>query len=225
MGAPLVAKRCIKRVFMYIPSAFRIEDAQTLKAFMQRYAFATLVTADAEPFITQLPLLLDADRGPHGTLLGHFAKPNAHWQMDHARLTSVAVFHGPHAYVSPTWYRSGSPAVPTWNYATVQARGKLKLIPEPERIAAILERLVAVYEGPRAAPWKNQLPEAVRDKMVRSVMGFEMAIEMIEGKFKFSQNRVREDYTGAIEGLESAGDAESIATAEFARMHLGLPKS
>src|SRR4051812_25215915 len=101
---------------MYIPSAFRIEDLATLHAFMRRYSFATLVTAEAaEPFVTQLPLLLDAGRGPLGTLVGHFARPNNHWQMDHARLTSVAVFHGPHAYVSPSWYRSASPGVPTWN--------------------------------------------------------------------------------------------------------------
>src|SRR4051794_30428541 len=103
---------------MYIPSAFRIDDPATLQAFMRKYSFATLVTADAEPFVTHLPLLLDANHGRHGTLVGHVAKPNPHWQMDHERLTSVAIFHGPHAYVSPTWYRSKSPAVPTWNYAT-----------------------------------------------------------------------------------------------------------
>src|SRR5215208_2151226 len=115
---------------MYIPSAFRITDLPTLHEFMRRYSFATLITGGDEPFVTHLPLLLDSGSGDgqNGTLIGHFAKPNPHWQLDHAAHTSVAIFHGPHAYISPSWYRAGGPAVPTWNYAAVHAWGKLSLI-------------------------------------------------------------------------------------------------
>ena len=207
---------------MYIPSSFRINDPAVLQAFIQRYSFATLVTADPEPFITHLPLLLDADRGPHGTLVGHVARPNPHWQMDHARLTSVAIFHGPHAYISPSWYRSDSPAVPTWNYSTVHARGKLKLIEETDQKAAILERLVKAYESPQPSPWQNQLPPAVQEKMVAGIIAFEMPIEQLDGKFKLSQNRAAVDQVGAIQGLETAGDEQSAALAAFAREYLRL---
>jgi transcriptional regulator len=98
---------------MYIPSAFRVDDPAVVDEFIRRYSFATLVTAGEEPFVTHLPLLLDVGADGRRTLLGHAARANPHWQLDHARHASVAIFHGPHAYVSPSWYPSGSPAVPT----------------------------------------------------------------------------------------------------------------
>src|SRR5687767_2413514 len=126
---------------MYVPAAFRATDTAALHGLMRRYSFATLITAGEEPFVTHLPLLLDAEPG-EGVLIGHFARPNPHWQLDHARHLSVAVFHGPHAYVSPSWYRSGAAAVPTWNYATVHAWGRLSLLREPADVARVLERMV-----------------------------------------------------------------------------------
>ena len=121
---------------MYIPSAFQV-------VFMQRYSFATLITAGDEPFVTHLPLLVDAAGAGHGTLIGHFARPNPHWQLDHVGHGSLAIFHGPHAYISPSWYRSGSPAVPTWNYATVHAWGRLSLLTDPAEVEAVLGRTVS----------------------------------------------------------------------------------
>ena len=140
---------------MYIPSAFVIDDPNVLHAFMKQYSFATLVTGGQEPFITQIPLLLDASRGPNGTLVGHFARPNPHWQLDHARLSTVAIFHGPHAYISPSWYPSGLPAVPTWNYAAVHAVGHLSVIEDKPYIASLLERMVQAYESGRERPWSE----------------------------------------------------------------------
>ena len=210
---------------MYVPAAFRVDDPLTMHALMRRHSFATLVTAGDEPFVTHVPLLLDADDGEKGTLIGHFARPNPHWQLDHARLTSVAIFHGPHAYISPSWYRSGSPAVPTWNYATVHAWGKLSLVPDPADVAAVLERTLAAYESPRPTPWTNPLPREAMDKLIASVVAFRMPVERMEAKFKLGQNRAAADQLGAIEALESSGDAESHALAVFARQHLGHPSA
>lgn len=210
---------------MYVPAAFRVEDPASLHSLMRRHSFATLVTAGEEPFVTHLPLLLDADDGDGGTLVGHFARPNPHWKLDHARHVSVAIFHGPHAYVSPSWYRSGSPAVPTWNYATVHAWGKLSLLADPADVAAVLERTVAVYESPLPVPWTNPLPREAMDKLVASVVAFRMPIERTEGKFKLGQNRAAADQVGAIEALEASGDAGSASLAAFARGHLGHPSA
>lgn len=207
---------------MYVPAAFHVDDLTILHAAIRRYSFATLITAGSDPFITHLPLLLDAERGPHGTLVGHFAKPNPHWQLDHKEQTSTAVFHGPHAYISPSWYRSKSPAVPTWNYAVVHARGKITLLSKPAEVRAILDRTVETYESSLPSPWKNELSEELNDKLIASIVAFEIPIDHLEGKFKLGQNRVTEDQVGAIESLEQAGDPESVALAAFAREHLGL---
>jgi transcriptional regulator len=208
---------------MFIPQAFRNDDQATLHAFMGRYSFATLVTGGAEPFATHLPLLLDASRGPHGTLVGHFAGPNPHWQLDHVRTGSVAIFHGPHAYISPSWYRSGAPAVPTWNYAAVHAAGRLSVIDDAAYVEELLQRMVAVYEAGKPRPWTNPLSPEVTEKLIAAVVAFEMPIERLEGKFKLGQNRKRDDQVGAIEGLEAAGDPESLALARFAREQLDVP--
>ena len=211
---------------MYVPTAFRVEDRAPLHALMRRHSFATLVTAGEEPFVTHLPLLVDAAPGADGddgTLIGHFARPNPHWQLDHARHVSVAIFHGPHAYISPSWYRSGSPAVPTWNYATVHAWGKLSLLANPADVAAVLARTLAVFESPVPMPWANPLPREAMDKLIASVVAFRMPIDRVEGKFKLGQNRAVADQVGAIEGLEASGDTESKSLAMFAREHLGHP--
>jgi transcriptional regulator len=210
---------------VYIPTSFRIHDRDTLHAFVRQYSFATLVTAGDEPFATHLPLLLDPDRGAHGTLVGHFARANPHWQMDHCRYGNLAIFHGPHAYISPSWYRSGAPAVPTWNYAAVHASGKLSLVEDPAEVADVLERMTRVYESKQARPWVNPLPPETNEKLIGAIVAFEMPIERLEGKFKLGQNRKPEDQIGAIEGLEAAGDADSMTLANFARKQLGLPPS
>lgn len=206
---------------MYIPAAFRVDDHAAMLALIQQHGFATLITGDAEPFISHLPLLVDPSRGPHGTLIGHFARPNPHWRLDHARLGSVAIFHGPHAYISPTWYRSGNPAVPTWNYAVVHAWGKLVVMDDAARVAEAVAKLVEKYESHRLSPWRSTMPRELMDKFIASIVAFEMPIERVEGKFKLGQNRAAADQVGAIEALESSGDAESAALATFARGHLG----
>jgi transcriptional regulator len=161
---------------MYIPSSFRIEDKKTLHAFIQRFGFATLITAAAAsdvPMATHLPLLLDPDRGPLGTLIGHVAHANPHWQADHSANSSLAIFHGPHAYISPSWYRRPAPAVPTWNYAVVHAVGKLSLMQDADRVLAVVRALSRQYE-PTPMPRNNEYSPDAEAKLLGAIVAFEM---------------------------------------------------
>ncbi len=136
---------------MYIPASFSVDDTETLAAFVEADPFATLISTGEVPEVTHLPLLLDAKAGE---LLGHVAKANPHARrLDGAR--TLASFHGPHAYVSPSWYGT-SVAVPTWNYAVVHVSGTSELVSEAET-KDVLDRMVEKFESPQPSPWPNQL--------------------------------------------------------------------
>lgn len=202
---------------MFIPPHFRIDDRDTLLNFIEQYGFATLVTTgtDGVPFATHLPLLLDRAAG---VLLGHLSRSNPHWQM-FADRESLAVFHGPHAYVSPTWY-STHPAVPTWNYAVVHVYGTPRLL-TPEQTGEVVDRLTSKYEGGRATPWPGELPERYREGMLAGIVGFELPLTRVEGKFKLGQNRSAADRAGTVAGLRADGHgAEQLAA--FTAGHLRM---
>ena len=130
---------------------------------------------------------------------------------------TLAIFQGPHAYVSPGWY-AAHPSVPTWNYVAVHAYGRPALIEAPDRVKALLARLVETYETGRAAPWRfDSLAADYVDGMIRGIVAFEMPIERLEGKAKLSQNRGAEDRAGAIRGLEATADPLAVATAALMR--------
>jgi transcriptional regulator len=194
---------------MYIPTAFRADDRAALYDLIERHGFGTLVTVvDGSPFATHLPFVLDRDRA---VLLGHVARANPHARAL-AGAEALVIFQGPHAYVSPSWYAT-APAVPTWNYAAVHVYGTAGLLDEP-RLLDLLERLVRQYESVRERPWTMDLPADYRQKMVRAVVGFEVPLARVEGKFKLSQNRPAEDRAGVIRAL-AAGGADERALAEF----------
>ena len=199
---------------MYIPSSFRIDAADVLYDFIDDYSFATLVSVRGGiPFATHLPLLLDRERK---VLLGHVAKANPHAEVFGARSESLAIFHGPHAYISPAWYVT-APAVPTWNYAAVHVYGPLEPLSE-SRTRELVDLTVDKYESERSVPWPNDLPQDFREKMLRGIVGFEMPIARIEGKFKLGQNRSEADQAEMFSHLQSAGlDARSLA--EFIARH------
>jgi transcriptional regulator len=204
---------------MYVPKHFDAPDAAWCHALIARESFALLVStgADGAPFATHLPLLLDAERGPHGTLVGHVARANPHARLLGDGAPTLAVFQGPHAYVSPGWY-AVHPSVPTWNYVAVHASGRPALIEEPARVKTLLDRLVITYETGSAAPWRfDSLTPDYVDGMLRGIVAFELPIERLEGKAKLSQNRGAEDRAGAIRGLEATGGALAIATAALMR--------
>jgi transcriptional regulator len=192
---------------LYIPPHFRAQDPQALFRFIEEHAFATLVsTGPAGLHVSHIPFLAERDDAGRVRLLAHVARANDHWKVLEEATRVVAIFHGPHAYVSPTWY-SIHPAVPTWNYAVVHAHGRAKLLDEAE-LHELLLRLSSGYEAPNAPPWKmSGLPPDFTSSMLGAIVGFAIEVERLEGKFKLSQNRPA-DASHVADVLEAKGEGE-----------------
>lgn len=198
---------------MYVPKHFAETDVARLHALMGEHAFATIVsTLDGAPFATHVPLLLDADRGRLGTLVGHVARANPHARAFDGTTPTLAIFHGPHAYVSPRWYQT-APAVPTWNYVAVHATGRARVIDDASRVRAVVARTAALYEAGADAPWTADAVSEHVGKRLPGIVAFEMPIEAIEGKRKLSQNTTPADRAGVVAALRAQGDAASVAIA------------
>lgn len=213
---------------VYVPSYFDPNNRAAVVRLMHDYPFATLISPGVfapesspalDPLLTHLPLLYVADCEPYGSLLGHFARANPHAQA--AGGPSIAVFHGPHAYVSPAWYGEPESAVPTWNYAVVHVHGSIQLVANPAETRAILDALITRFESMRPAPWQLMLDPIRLDAMVGAIIGFRLRIKRLEPKFKLSQNRDPRDRRGVAAGLVETGHAEAIATAEWMRTYAG----
>ncbi len=200
---------------MYVPPIFAVRDTAGLHALIESYSFATLVSTGADGMMsTHVPVLLDRERGPHGTLLVHLARANPHGRaMDGQDV--LAIFLGPHGYISPSWYDT-HPSVPTWNYAAVHAYGRARIVDDPARLADIVQRLTVQYESGRAQPWKMAgLPQEYVAGMLRGIVGFEIEIARLEGKHKLSQNRNATDRRNVIAALGASTNAEDRALAEY----------
>jgi transcriptional regulator len=195
---------------LYIPQHFRVEDPDTLLEFMQAHGFVDLVsTVDGQLQVSHVPVL--TERGRDGTfrVTGHVARANPHWEMLERATDVVAIFWGPHAYVSPGWYQA-QPSVPTWNYAVVHAHGPVRLMDEAG-LHETLHELAAKYEAGRERPWRmGELPTAYVHGMLAQIVGFEMTVERLDGKFKLSQNRPAE-IERVIAGLDRDGEGELAA--------------
>ncbi len=202
---------------LYTPPAFCVPDRAALARLIRDHPFATLITPGTpEPFVTHLPLLLVPDCEPHGTLVGHVARANPHWRA--ARdVESIAIFHGPHAYVSPSWYGEPARMVPTWNYAAVHVHGGVEIVDDATDARRILDLLVQRFEGGRPVPWRFAMPERERDALVAGIVAFRLRVRRIEGKFKLSQNRSPSDRSRVIEALEREPHADAAATAAWMR--------
>lgn len=179
---------------MYIPKHFVVEDPAWIRAFMEEHRFATLVTvADGEPFATHLPLLYVPEPEPYGRLLGHVARANPHWKTFDAS-TQLAIFTGPHAYVSPTWYRTTDPAVPTWNYTAVHAYGKARIMDDAGAVRNLLSRLTEREERGFSERYTLEALDAeYAEHMMRQIVAFEIPLVRIEAKAKLNQNRPPEE--------------------------------
>jgi transcriptional regulator len=205
---------------MYAPPHFEVSDLAGLHALVERHPFATLVsTVAGEPFATHLPLLLDRAAGPQGSLTGHVARANPHWRAFDGETPALAIFHGPHAYVSPSWYAQG-PAVPTWNYAAVHVYGRPLAFEDPAHLEPLVDRMVATFEAGQASPWSGALPEAFKAGMLRAIVGLRLEIGRIEGKWKLGQNRSRADQEGVLRALEASGSPEDAGLAAFTRARM-----
>jgi transcriptional regulator len=206
-------------VGLYVPSHFDAGNRVAIARLLHDHPFATLVTpAAGEPHVSHVPLLWVGDCEPHGTLIGHFARANPH-AGGAAAAESIAIFHGPHAYVSPSWYAEPAAAVPTWNYAVVHAHGALELARTPVETRAILDVLIHRFESGRDAPWEQGLDRSRMDAMVGAIVGFRMKIKRIDAKFKLSQNRSPDDRTRVASALDGEGYADATATAEWMRAY------
>ena len=205
---------------MYTPAAFKLDDVPRLHALMRRYPFAPLLTAHSGGIaVTHLPLMVDETRGRYGTLIAHMARANEHWRLFDGKREAMAVFTGPHAYISPSWYESPV-TVPTWNYAAVHAHGRPAIVADKARVRAILEQLVAIHESSVHPPWRtSQAGDYINDQ-VQYIVAFEIEIERLEGKFKFNQNRSRADQEGVVRALSASDDPLKREVAEIMRAQL-----
>jgi len=194
---------------LYVPGSFRESDVAVMHEFMRRYPFATIVSYRDGIHVSHLPVLLDPQRGPYGTIVGHLARANPHWRDFAGETGTTCVFHGPHAYISPTWYTE-RPAVPTWNYAVVHAIGTPTVIDDQQRVAEIIDETLATFEPAlRDAAADGYPPEDYRAPLLRAIVGFEMPIERLDGKFKLGQNRSAEDQAGVRAALHAQGGSGS----------------
>lgn len=196
---------------LYIPAHFRVDDPRELADFIARNAFGTLVSSGSDGLhVSHIPFLPEVAGDGRLRLLGHVARANGQWQALQRAEHVVAIFEGPHGYVSPSWYEH-HPAVPTWNYAVVHAHGKVLPLDEPA-LRDLLARLSATYEAGRPSPWRMEdLPEEFVARMVGVIAGFAIDVDRLEGKFKLSQNRPGDDAERVIRALENEGEADLAA--------------
>jgi transcriptional regulator len=202
---------------VYLPPVFTETRREVLIAHIERYDFALLVTHGAQGLAaSHVPFLVEhRDDGLH--LQGHLAKPNPQVADLAVGGEVLAIFSGPHAYVSPRWYASG-PAVPTWNYAAVHAYGDMQAIGDREWLRHFLRRLTQRQEADSAAPWRMEdEPEAYINAMLNGIVGFDIRVSRLEGKFKLSQNRPAADRPRIIAELEAGGGTDALGVAGLMR--------
>ncbi|MGE5615604.1 MAG: FMN-binding negative transcriptional regulator [Bacillota bacterium] len=206
---------------LYVPSMFRVEDRDALFRFMEQHAFATLVSSSDEGLqISHIPFVPEREADGRIRLLGHVARANPHAQSIANARHVVAIFEGPHGYVSPTWYED-HPAVPTWNYAVVHAHGTARLL-DDRGLRDVIARLSDRYEAGRPNAWRiDSAPADFIEKLAATIVGFAIDVERLEAKFKLSQNRPGRDAERVIEALEAEGSRDLAA---LMREHLARPK-
>ena len=192
---------------MYLPKQFEQSDEETLWGFIGEHSFGTLLTVvDGRPFASHVPFL--SDRAAR-VLHCHVARANPQWQQIAAAPHVLAIFAGPHGYISPTWY--AEPGVPTWNYAVVHARGDARIVDDLEHTRRHVEALAAKFEHGRARPWVAEYDA----RRLAGIVGIEIRVAALEGKFKLSQNRSEADREGVVEQLRASGSDNDAALAQL----------
>jgi transcriptional regulator len=206
---------------MYIPPSNTEQDIPTLFEFIEAHPLGALVTASkaGDLVATHLPLLVHRDRGPFGTLEGHIARANAqHRQIDGSK-EALVIFAGPDAYVTPTWYAAKQEhgrVVPTWNYVAVHVYGTLRVTDDPVVLERHLRSLTARHESGRGQPWSvSDAPADYVAQQIKAIVGVELAITRLEGKWKMSQNRSSADIDGVVRGLRASENPKDNEVAEI----------
>ncbi|MBK8119418.1 MAG: FMN-binding negative transcriptional regulator [Sulfuritalea sp.] len=202
---------------MYLPAHFEETRSEVLHALMRDHPFATLIAHGADGLAAHhLPLHFAPKVAPMGALQGHVARANPLWR-ESANAEVLVIFHGPQAYVTPSWYatkREHGKAVPTWNYAVVHAHGRLRTLDDPAWLRGQLETLVTRHEADFAEPWRiADAPPDYIDRMLVAIVGIEIAITRLRGKWKISQNQPQANRAGVVAGLHQQGTADAMRMA------------
>lgn len=205
---------------MLIPASFAESRIDEMHRLMRASPLATMVIAGSGGLEAHhLPTHLDTTRGPYGVLQCHVARANSLWRESGEGIDALAIFHGPDAYITPSWYatkRDGGKVVPTWNYVTVHAYGRLRAIDEPQWLRAHLEQLVTDNESREALPWKiADAPPEYIETMLRGIVGIEFEIVKLEGEWKVSQNHPEANRSGVVDGLRRRGGDGATAIADL----------
>jgi transcriptional regulator len=196
---------------MYLPASFREDDPEVLHDLIRQRPLGTLISHGADGLTaTPLPFRLAAEEGPHGVLRAHLARANPHWRALAAAAECLVIFQGDDGYITPNWYPSKAAtgkAVPTWNYVAVHAWGRPQVIDDIDWLRAQLDQLTHGHEQRRAAPWSiDDAPADYIAAQIKAVVGLEIRIDRIEGKWKMSQNKDAADRAGVRDGLAAADD-------------------
>jgi transcriptional regulator len=192
---------------MYVPKHFSEDDVERLATLIGENGFGAMVTiSEGRPFASHIPFIYDRGRN---ALLGHVARANPQWRHFSGGAEVMVLFQGPHAYISPSWYLS--PGVPTWNYAVAHVYGRAQALEDPSRIRAIVEALTDKHEHDNKPPWAATYDP----RMLNAIVGIEVAINEIQGKFKLSQNRSAADRTAVIAKLQASGAGADLALAKL----------
>ena len=205
----------LTRVTMYTPIANQVHDREKIDAFIDAYGFATLITEkDGMPWASHLPVLLDKAGEGRRVLRSHMARANEQWQHFTPDREVLCIFHGPHAYITPSWYEMQH-TVPTWNYAVVHVYGIASIVGKPGTLKQIVYDTMVKHESLLPNPWKIPLSEDEVDEMLRTVVGFSIEVTRVEAKFKLGQNRSKEDQAGMLRGLLASPESGSQELAKF----------
>ena len=205
---------------MYTPRAFALDDLPEIQQLIQHTRLAQLVTVGENGLqASHLPLLLNPDEGPNGTLYGHLAKANPQWRELQTGGEALVIFAGADAYISPAFYPAKAEhgkVVPTWNYIAVHAYGTPAVFSDAERLLKVVTALTDRHESARAQPWRvSDAPADYIDGMLKAIVGFALPIERLVGKRKLSQNRSAADIAGVRDGLAASADVRDQTLARF----------
>ena len=194
---------------MYTPSSFKEEDPEILFDLIEKHNFGILFSQHKDhPEVTHLPFLVDRNRGAKGILITHFAKANKHWRNIDTDKELLTIFQGPHTYISPSWYKNRE-EVPTWNYATVHVYGKSRIIHTKEDLQKMVIRLTYFHEDQVKSDWSlDEVSKKDFDTDLKAIVGLEIEISRMEGKFKFNQNKKNEDQASVVKNLDDLGIAD-----------------
>ena len=207
---------------MYLPKSFEPPDIDTLQQFVRTHPFGVLVTMTSTGLDgNHIPFLIDVEPAPYGTLRGHVARANPIWRECETSPEALVIFQGPDSFISPSWYpskRETASVVPTWNYVVVHAHGSVRVIQDADWLRAHVEALTDRHEQDRDVPWAvTDAPADYIQKLVGAIVGIEIPISRLTGKWKLGQNRTERDRAGAVDGLRREGTESAALLAALVR--------